>query len=232
MRELGENDFKQLDALEIKESVLENQLALFNKGIKPIELSAAAQIDSGIVRLTDDLQNKYINLFEGSASELKITRFVPASGAASRMFKAFFQFLDDGSRNEEIITFSKKSKLFPFYNEICCEEEEDLRCSINNMINKLKLAELPKALIPFHSYKEDIRTAFEEHLVEAAMIVGDSKSVNLHFTISNSHQAKFEELLQRRLDHYTNKLNSNFDITFSYQLHSTDTIAVTITTSV
>ena len=226
MIELGARDIQQLKELGISKETLEQQQKHFAQGVIPVELVSPANVNNGIIRFSKQELSDFYNYFIEQADKIEITRFVPASGAASRMFKAFFQYLETGRENQEVKSFSKGFKAFAFYDQIKCKNEPDYSCAINNMINIHKLAELPKALIPFHRYADTSRTAFEEHLVESALILGSEKKVNIHFTISKAHQEKFNELIEQKIAKISATYNCTFNISFSYQSHATDTVAV------
>ena len=226
MIKLDDNDIQQINELGISKEILENQLELFKDGVRPIVLTAAATINNGIIKIDQDQLDYFKKYFENQIDQVQITRFVPASGAASRMFKAFFQYLDSGTENEEVKSFAKDFKSFAFYTDIKCKNEADYDCAIRNMINKLKLADLPKALIPFHFYADGPRTALEEHLVESALVLGKKNTISLHFTISEAHHDRFKKLIDEKINRYASKYNCEYNLTFSYQSHTTDTIAV------
>ena len=223
---LKEKDLTRLNTLGISKEALDNQLQLFTAGIQPVHLHAAATIGQGIEKLDPQRLNTYINKFFNEKNNITIGRFVPASGAASRMFKAFFQFLENDIDSHEIQLFEHGYQNFAFYDQIKCLRQADFACAIDNMINKIKLADLPKALIPFHRYKDEIRTALEEHLVESAFIIPEEHPVNLHFTISEAHQQKFDELIEAVVKKYSQRYHYKYNINFSYQSHKTDTVAV------
>ena len=226
MRELSDYDIQQLKNLEISESTLAKQYHLFKKGIAPVVLISPASTDNGIIKLSKEEQYHFEEYFNEQSKGLEIIRFVPASGAASRMFKAFFQYLDSGIENQEIKSFASGFHSFAFYDEIKCGNESDYNCAISNMINTQQIAELPKALILFHNYADGSRTALEEHLAESALILDKQKEVSIHFTISESHQAKFDNLIKEKIDKYSLAHDCDYNLSFSYQSHATDTIAI------
>ena len=226
MIEFSSKDINQLDKLEVEKQTLLDQVKLIKNGIEPVKLAAPAIINNGIIRLDDNHLETYKNIFNELSKNIKTTRFVPASGAASRMFKSFFHYLEHGTEDDEIKAFAKSLTSFAFYDQIKCSQQTDYSCAINNMINVVKLAALPKALIPFHQYAEDYRTSFEEHLVEAVEIIGKDRTVNIHFTISEAHQTKFDQLVNEQLKKYESKYNCKFNLSFSYQSKTTDTVAL------
>jgi hypothetical protein len=226
MIELIPQDIEQLKALGISKETLEQQYKHFEDGINPVELVSPANVNNGIIRFNKQQLSSFEKHFKEQADKKQITRFVPASGAASRMFKAFFQYLDSGIENQEVKSFAGGFRAFAFYNQIKCKNEPDYSCAINNMINIHKLADLPKALIPFHSYAQSSRTALEEHLAESALILDGVKDINIHFTVSESHQNKIDKLIQQNIDWFSETYNCNYNISFSFQSHATDTVAV------
>lgn len=228
MTDLTTNKLQQLKQIGITNEDLEYQIRQFQEGVNPVDLVAAATVNNGIVKLNYEASSSLKNYYEENSVNIDITRFVPASGAASRMFKAFYQYLETGTRSEEIEKFADNFQYFAFYEDMKCHNEPDYSCAINNMINTLKLAELPKALIPFHIYDEGARTAFEEHLREAAMAVPGQSTVNIHFTISKEHQEKFDDLIKKVVSKVEQDTNKKYNISFSYQSKSTDTVAVSI----
>ena len=226
MNDLGTNDVQQLKELGISLEALAHQVKQFEHGIDPVALISPCDVDNGIERFSSEELTYFGKYFEERVKGIEITRFVPASGAASRMFKAFFQYLESGTENQEVKSFANGFQSFAFYNLIKCQNEPDYSCAINNMINIHKLAELPKALIPFHSYAEASRTAIEEHLVETSLILNSIEQVNIHFTISEAHQNMFNNLIEQNIASYSAEYNCKYNISFSYQSHATDTVAV------
>lgn len=226
MNSLSTNDIAQLETLAISQDVLDGQLNSFRHGIDPVDLVAPATLDHGIKKMSEAELAEYAGIFDTKLNTIDVQRFVPASGAASRMFKSFHKYLEDGLENDEIVTFKKGFKSFAFYDKIQCSNEPEFSCAIHNMIKTIKLSELPKALIPFHSYDDGSRTAFEEHLVESAQVLEGKPEIDIHFTISAAHEAKFNELIQEKVAGLEAKFNCRYNISFSQQLHSTDTVAV------
>ena len=226
MINLSEKDIAQLQELEISKETLENQLKSFENGIDPVTLVAPATIGNGIKAMSESDLEEYTDLFNNSLANVDIKRFVPASGAASRMFKSFHKYLEDGVETSEIKTFKDGFRSFAFYDRIKCSSEPEFSCAIKNMIETIQLSELPKALIPFHAYIDGSRTAFEEHLVESAMILGNKPEIDIHFTVSEEHTDKFKELISKNLSKLEEVYNCKFNISFSQQLHSTDTVGV------
>ncbi len=223
----------------------EAQLASFATGFPYLELKSAASLDYGIVAIDEDaalyyqdLWNKYL------AANKQILKFVPASGAASRMFKNMFEFLS-AAYDEPTSDFEKKFfaeiEKFAFYGvlDAACQKNEGAgvaelvaagkyKAVVENLLlpKGLNYGNLPKGLLLFHRYPEAARAALEEHLVEGALYAANGEGkVNLHFTVSPEHIEFFKALTQERKAIYEKRYAVKYNITFSVQKSSTDTIA-------
>jgi hypothetical protein len=251
----NKKDIKQIKDKGIGINDIENQLKCFKSGFPFIELKAPAKIENnGIVKFEENEIEKLVSLFDHTQSERDVLKFVPASGAASRMFKSLFSFYEnfDGTQ-EAILNFSKDKnqksvheffnslKKFAFYEDLknaLLNDNIDIEKSLNvnnfNIIidyllfdKGLSYATLPKGLLKFHKYDDGARTAFEEHFVEAANYCRNKQNVsNLHFTISPEYIEKFNILIETVLGNFEELLKVKFDIKYSIQKPSTDTIAV------
>ena len=252
-------DFSVEDIEQIKEKGLtinkvSAQIELFNKGLPFVFLYKEATIENGIEHLSIQERKKYIDYFNSKKNEISLLKFVPASGAATRMFKFLFNFLKEFKPDEESIndyvnrkkasdlsSFFLGIKKFPFYNKVKQQLFKDhknyddlpinhrLLLFIETMLleDKLDYGNYPKGLFPFHQYKNHIATAFEEHLYEAALYASSNKKANLHFTVSDQHQEKFQQEFNRLKEGIEKITNKTFNVSFSNQKQSTDTIAVT-----
>ena len=228
------------------EQVNEN-LNAFKSGFKPLCIKDIATVENGIIHTIGDKEKQsYINEWKNFLkTKSKIVKFVPASGAASRMFKFVFEFLQ-GSNNtptssDEVILFGHIDR-FAFYedlNEAClrnnsCTIEEliervDYKAIVQNLLEKqgLNYGQLPKGLLKFHSYPDEKRTPFHEHLLEGALYTSNYKGeVNLHFTVSAEHLKLFQFLTEIDVPKYEQRYNIKFNIDFSEQKSSSDTLAV------
>ena len=239
---LTPQDKDQLAKKGISEAQIADQLASFEKGFPYLKLEAAASIGKGIIA---PKQDEYLNAWEEyKKGEATIVKFVPASGAASRMFKNLFEFL--GGENEVPTTdFEKKFfdniTRFAFYADLdaACKTNEgkNIKELISNGEYKaivsallegagLNYGQLPKGLLKFHNYEDGPRTPLEEHLVEGALYAsGKTGKVNVHFTVSPEHRALFESLVAEKADKYAKKYGISYDISSSEQKPSTDTVA-------
>jgi hypothetical protein len=221
------------------------QLEQFRKGVAPIKLHAPATPEKGIKVLENP--GSYAELF--SKMELKVTKFVPASGAASRMFKALFEFKEALNNDPDapiegddfISKFFQQIKKFAFYSDldqVLKEEggmervmaEKKYKLVLDTLLDEsgLNYGNLPKGLLKFHFYAGNIgRTPFEEHLVEGAKYaMSKGEVVNLHFTVSPEHVQLFKALLETVVSKYEDMYRVKYQVSFSVQKPSTDTLAV------
>ena len=225
---------------------VEQQIRNFIEGFPYLDIISAATFGNGLIRLQNEELRKYIRLFDESIANGMIPlKFVPASGAASRMFTTLFnakEKLETGmAENEvmqspEIAGFFKQIKKFAFYPELekisGKKMDECSRLKILELLlteKGLNYGNLPKGLFQFHKYGEEIRTPMEEHLVEGASYTKDNKGrVKMHFTVSPEHQQGFLNLIDRVCKRYEEIHGVIFDISFSQQKPSTDTVAVSL----
>ena len=195
---------------------------------------------------SDSERDVYIKAWEAYKNEggHVVTKFVPASGAASRMFKNLFEFLG-ADYDEPTTDFEKKffSQIehFAFYadlNEACRKNAgkdipgllagKDYKAVVANLLEAagLNYGALPKGLLKFHKYEDGARTPLEEHLVEGALYAaGADGKVNVHFTVSPEHRSLFEQLVGEKAAKYAEKYGVEYHVSFSEQKPSTDTIA-------
>jgi len=252
---LTQNDLKQLQAKSISLQIVENQLNGFKNGFPFLKIKNAAAVGNGILRCTDEEKARYIAIWENflTKEQGRVVKFVPASGAASRMFKELFEFIEKSAchceldpqslenKNAFLATFFYEIEKFAFYDLLDkkCNELENSGLEqllidgefvkvLKILLEKegLNYGNLPKGLLLFHSYRSEKRTAFLEHLAEGAMYAKNNQNVvNLHFTISPEHKILFENHLAENIDFYENLFGVKFFINFSEQKKSTDTIA-------
>lgn len=242
---MTENDKKQLALKGISEQQLEEQLACFAKGFPYLDLHAAATTEKGISVPSKEETEKFLKAWDDyAAGTHKIVKFVPASGAASRMFKDMFSFLE-AAYSQPQTEFEKKyfERLHDaaFYDDLntACEqihgkgidsllEEGNHKAVVAAMLSPkgLNYGNLPKGLLKFHRYSDSVRTPMEEHLVEGALYARDKDNeVHVHFTVSPEHRKLFEKLVSEKAGAYAEKHHVRYHVTFSEQKASTDTIA-------
>ncbi len=225
---------------------LATQLHSFETGFPFLKLRAAASVDNnGILAVDREGQEKYVQAWDAYKQEgHRITKFVPASGAASRMFKNMFEFLsadyDTPATDFEKSFFAGLTRFafFPALDDACRVNEGEgvealvsagnYKAVVRNMLaaEGLNYGQLPKGLLQFHSYDDEARTPLEEHLVEAALYAASNGVADVHFTVSAEHRQMFETLVERVVPEYESKYGVKFHVSFSEQKPSTDTIAV------
>ena len=241
---LTQQDLKQLAQKGISEQQIETQLGQFKTGFPFLKLEAAAAIGRGIVAPTSDEGRKYVDAWQKyKAAGKRVVKFVPASGAASRMFKDMFAFVD-ADYDKPTTDFEKKYfdniDKFAFYGELdaVCRKnngkgikelvkEGNFKAVAANMLKAegLNYGQLPKGLLLFHNYPEGPRTPMEEHLVEGALYAASNGEAHVHFTVSHEHMELFKQKVAQKADMYAKKYGIAYDITFSEQKPSTDTVA-------
>ena len=241
---LSQQDLNQLAAKGISEEKLNSQLEEFKTGFPFLKLEAAASVEQGIIAPTEADVKQYEEAWEQyKAQGHSIVKFVPASGAASRMFKDMFAFAD-ADYDVPTTDFEKKYfdniEKFAFYDALDDACRKNLGAGVKelitngrykdvarNMLNAdgLNYGQLPKGMLLFHKYSEGPRTPMEEHLVEGALYAASDGKAAVHFTVSHDHLPMFKQRVAEKLDFYASKYGISYDITFSEQKPSTDTVA-------
>ena len=241
---LTATDRAQLEAKGISEAQINQQLKDFQTGFPFLRLAGAAAIGNGILAIDDAAQKQYVKAWDDYKAEgHHITKFVPASGAASRMFKDMFEFLDADydvptkPAEKQYFEGIHKFAFFQALDDACevCEgmgvdaliDEGNYKAVVRAMLSEegLNYGQLPKGLLQFHAYDEEVRTPLEEHLVEAALYAQSRGEADVHFTVSTEHRELFEALVERILPEYENKYKIKYHVSFSEQKPSTDTVA-------
>ena len=241
---LSKQDLKQLASRGISEKQVEKQLKQIAEGFPFLRLEAAASVGNGIVAPSNEERDAFIQQWKQYKERPhKIVKFVPASGAASRMFKNMFAFLSapyEVPTTDFEKTFFAEIELFAFkdaLNEACkANQGKDIvdliaegryKDIVANLLQPagLNYGSLPKGLLLFHNYEDGPRTPMEEHLVEAALYANCNGEANVHFTVSHDHLALFKAKVKEKADHLAKKFGVSYNISFSEQKPSTDTIA-------
>jgi hypothetical protein len=227
---LSEKDLAQLSNRGISTAEVNQQIDFFKSGFPWMNLEKSATIGNGIFQFSTDQLQSFIDRFDQQKSTFSILKMVPASGAATRMFKSLFEFLSTGEENKECTTFFDELDHFAFYEELkaLIENKDDSVDILNKLLGSagLNYGQKPKGLLAFHSYPDGARTPLEEHLVEAAAYASNGQNARLHFTVSPEHRKGFEELVAKLIPKWEAKTGIQFEITFSEQKPATDTIAV------
>ena len=227
---LTERDLIQLEKRGIKPEEIYQQVDYFKSGFPWMQLDRSATIGDGVIRLSEDELSIYQASFDQQKTALTIVKLVPASGAATRMFKSLFEHLSEGKANKESTVFFERLSEFAFAQELKAllppnaSDEEVLKGLLT--ASGLAYGTLPKGLLAFHRYADQVRTPLEEHLVEAAEYASDGQMARLHFTVSPEHRGRFEQLVAKIVPPLEKKYGISFDISFSEQKPATDTVAV------
>lgn len=242
-------DREQLTARGIPLEEAERQLELLGDPPAALELDRPCRVGDGIERLPKERHGALAARFDEAARAGEVTKVVPASGAATRMFKALLAYLADAEAAggdppppEELAPLFTETERLPFAPELDrvlaerhpgglagCRERGEHRAIGEAIVDPergLGLAELPKGLIPFHRYARETRTAFEEHLAEAVGYACDDEGLaRLHLTVSPEHEAGFREHLAAVGPRHEEECGAGFEVGFSHQSPATDTLA-------
>ena len=246
-------DFAQIQEHGILLQNIQNQLDFFKNGIAKTVLVEPATVSNGILKLSENDFQQKADFFDANKSNFKLVKFVPASGAASRMFKFLSEFLNDFDvENESINAYVNRKKdnelfifivgleKFPFFKEVDAKLKEifpdfdNLESDYKNF-NFIKMllssehfdfANKPKAILPFHKYSTHVATPIEEHLYECVYYSSSNGSSNLHFTVSETHQKDFENIINAIKGEIEKETDTKINISFSYQNKKTDAISV------
>ncbi|SDK87723.1 protein of unknown function [Salinimicrobium catena] len=247
-------DLKQIKQKGISPEKVEQQIAIFERGNVVVNIREAATLRNGILAISEEEKEDLVGIYENKKEELDILKFVPASGAATRMFKAFYQFLEEYDPEKENLEdyverkndpklelFFSRMKDLPFYDNALeilrkkhsdydqLSEDKQQYYFVKTMLEEdgLDLGDQPKGLVPFHKYEGHLASAFEEHLREAVDYASSGNKVRIHFTVSEEHRAKFEAEAKEVIPTLEKETGKDFHISYSYQDPETDTIAVT-----
>lgn len=239
-----EQDQDQIMVQGVSLDQIDQQINHFVQGFPYLNVIKAATIGDGIIRVEESQLPTYIQRFDQAAHQRELVKFVPASGAATRMFKSLFAALDGKSDKSVDEVFARITD-FAFYEDLkaaMAAKGQDLDKTIaeNDRQTILKFllpregldyGSLPKGLLKFHNYPDGPRTPVEEHLVEGAAYANSDGLVKIHFTVSPEHRDRFEQLITEQRADYEAWLGVTFDVTFSEQKKSTDTISVNMDNS-
>ena len=251
-----ENDLAHIKNRGMSVETVEQQIEHFKQGFPFLEVVKAATTKDGIMEFDQNATDQYINSYEEKSKHKKVMKFVPASGAASRMFNDLFSFMESYQGTEEdyqklisdenkrpVFDFFKHISDFAFYDDLKKAYEKAYDIGLHEAILQrkytsvleilltekgLNYGNLPKGLLKFHAYKDGTaRTPVEEHLLEGAAYCRDNAgNVYLHFTVSPEHKDRFEALVKEVKEVYEQRFEVTYHVSYSEQKPSTDTIAV------
>ena len=217
------SDLAQLQARGISEEKALKQLQSFATGFPELDIVSAASVGNGVLNPTEEEIDAYVQAWQDYLNEgHTVLKFVPASGAASRMFKDLFEYLETGERTKFIDKFLTEKEHFAFASQLAGLDEQ---AAVSHLLKDMNYGNLPKGLLLFHSYEDGARTPALEHLVEGAMYAASKGEVNIHFTVSHEHLPLFQAHLAEYQAAYEEKLGVKFHISYSEQKPSTDTLA-------
>ncbi len=250
-------DIEQIEAHGLTAEQVLRQMEILATGPYYLHVLRPCTMGDGIKVLDREPSAGYMNLHETEARKGRFIKFVPASGAASRMLKSLHRYVHKGecatwsdisaeadqgqAAAREVVRFIKELDRFAFFEEV--QEtirkmgqplwgygpEKSAASVLRTVLSEegLGYGLLPKGLFKFHKYGGRVRTAFEEHLVEAAAYVADgNRRCRIHFTVSREHMDPFESLFREVRSSYERWHEVKYDVSFSIQQPSTDTIAL------
>jgi len=240
---LSAADMEQLKIEGISQERIKEQLGLFVRGASFVDLHRPCTLGDGIETIPEHEEECLLASYERAAAAGRCLKFVPASGAASRMFKEWFQRLDHPWEETDpaALSFAKHLPHYPFYDDLCqvisrdgkdaetLLEERKYNAILSYILTSrgLRYGQLPKALLKFHKYPAGSRTAIEEHLVEAALYVTDERRTSrMHITVSPEHRRPVEAFLKEMQARYEEMFEVIYAIDVSCQEPATNTIAV------
>lgn len=222
-------DSAQIRAHGLTVEAVERQIEAFQRGFPFLGVVRPATAGDGILRLDGMQADRAEARYNARPDGLDIVKFVPASGAATRMFRELYAFLADGRRTTGVACLLDHIEQFAFWEELrgLLPAGADDRTVVEAIVGTgLGYGSLPKGLVTFHRYPDECRKAVEEHLVEGAAYAASDGSVRLHFTASPEHLSRFRALLAERIPIYERRYGVRYRVDFSVQKPATDTIAV------
>lgn len=242
MEKLTKEDIEQIHQKGLTEKDIEKQVENFRQGFPFTPLVKAAVPDEGMLCPDQDDVDKWKNMYGASIHENRIKKFVPASGAASRMFSFLFEYLRDETSNvREVERFMGNIEYFAFYEDLKdilyrkgvgidnAIRQKDYKTIITELLDPrgLGYGHFPKGLIKFHRYQDHSRTPVEEHMVEGANYsINADGTVRIHYTVLPEHKEKFESHIFYRVPDYESFFRVTFQTDYSFQDESTDMVAV------
>lgn len=224
-----ENDLQQIERHGLTKETVERQIADFRRGFPFLKVVRAASPGDGVTVPEPSEADAAVRRYEAVADGLDVVKFVPASGAATRMFKELFEFVHDGKCGKGIDVLLENIEKFAFWPELkaVLPAGADDRTIVSAIVEDgLGYGRKPKGLVTFHAYPDGARKAVEEHLVEGAAYASAGGEVRIHFTVSPEHREGFDKLLAEKVPVYEKRFGIRYRIAFSVQKPSTDTLAV------
>ena len=207
-----QSDLEQLAQRGITVEKVNQQLECFRTGFPSLDIVSAASVKDGILAPKKAEQEEYIAAWnEYLKGNHKVLKFVPASGAASRMFKNLFEYLDNGVETPFIQEFLSNIDKFAFGDQLAGKSGQE---AVRYLLENMAYGKLPKGLLLFHKYRDGARTPALEHLAEGAL----TGATNIHFTVSHEHLPLFRQHIAENLQKFEKKYGVKYEISFSEQL--------------
>lgn len=238
----SQKDLKQIHSKGIHIDEINQQIKHFNQGFPYSDITQAATPGKGIMVLTEGDELHYRDVFLDNAPDFSMSRFIPASGAATRMFKDLYAAIDELHQkspewqeewiedHKDLRRFFRKLENYPFYEDLNLEKEAKPDKILRQLLEEegLNYGNMPKGLLKFHKYSpNDRRTAFEEHVREAVKYCANrQRMVRIHLTVSPQHLDGFQTEAARVIPAQEKESGLSMDISFSFQKPETDTLAV------
>ncbi len=238
----NQKDLQQIQKKGIRIDHINRQIKYFNSGFPPADILMPATSGKGIMYLADGDEKHYREIFRQNGPDFHMTRFIPASGAATRMFKSLYEALENLKSktadqqlawiksNPDIEAFFDDLHSYPFYEDLADPHGASPSDVLKMILEEpgLNYGNKPKGLLKFHKYTTDERrSSFEEHVREAAdYCVSRDGTLRLHLTVSPAHLDGFQTEAARILPKIENDSGLLIDLSFSFQKSETDTIAV------
>ncbi|MBO5044899.1 MAG: DUF4301 family protein [Alistipes sp.] len=225
----SKEDLQQIEQHGLTQAQVEQQIENFRKGFPYLKIVRAAAAGDGVLVMSDEQITQAEARYNDAAANIKVVKFVPASGAATRMFKELFEYVNDDKRTPGIDKLLDNIEKFAFWPELSkyiMPDSPDEEIVESIVKTGLCYGSKPKGLVTFHSYPEGNRKAVEEHLVEGALYARSGDEVYIHFTVSSEHMGGFWDVLGATQPYYEERFGVKYNVSFSVQKPSTDTIAV------
>ena len=222
-------DLQQIESHGLTLSQVEQQIENFRQGFPYLKIVRAASAGDGVQVLSEEEVASAVERYEKLSEELRVVKFVPASGAATRMFKELFEYINEDKRTagiDKLLDNIEKFAFWPELSEYVMPDSPDEEIVEEIVVGGLGYGSKPKGLVTFHAYEDGARKAVEEHLVEGAMYARCGDEVYIHFTVSEEHKSGFWDVLAHTQPIYEERYGVKYNISFSVQKPSTDTIAV------
>ena len=223
------SDIQQIESHGLTIDTINKQLTDFQNGFPYSNIVSACIIGNGAFNYDDQI-DKYIDIYNHDCNKYRIVKFVPASGAATRMFKDLFEYLSTGQMNKTTQNVLDNIEQFAFWDDLkkilpdAATDTDKIKYLVTEI--GLDYGNKPKGLLQFHKYQNESRTAIAEHLIEGALYARANDTVRIHFTVSPEHMNGFQELLDNLVPTYETKFGIKYEISMSTQKKHTDTIAV------